>query len=93
MLRNLGTTDGILAFARVFFGLMLVCSIAKTACNRYGSNSGFERAKSRGFEQKAVSTVRSPFKRVTFFKIGESLRRKNSIRSTTCKQAFEGLKY
>jgi hypothetical protein len=49
--------------------------------------------KSRGFEQKAVSTVRSPFKRMTFFKIGESLRRKNSIRSTAYKQAFEGLKY
>jgi len=65
----------------------------KTACNRYGSNSGFERAKSRGFEQKAVSTVLSPFKRVTFFKIGESFKRKNSIRSTACKQAFEGLKY
>jgi hypothetical protein len=48
----------------------------KTACNRCGSNSGFELAKSRGFEQKAVSTVLSPFKRVTFFKIGESFGRK-----------------
>ncbi len=26
----------------------------KTACNRYGSNSGFERAKSRGFETNGV---------------------------------------
>jgi hypothetical protein len=64
----------------------------KTACNRYVSNSGFELAKSRGFEQKAVSTVRSPRQRVTFFKIREIIGRKNSIRSTACKQAFEGLK-
>jgi hypothetical protein len=65
----------------------------KTACNRYGSNSGFERAKSRGFEQKAVSTVRVPHQRGTFFKNAESFGRKNSIRSTAYKQAFEGLKY
>jgi|GEM_PF-2305434 hypothetical protein len=57
----------------------------KTACNRYGSNLGFERARSRGFEQKAVSTVRSPRQRVTFFKIGGSFGRNKSIRSTGVK--------
>ena len=61
--------------------------------NRYGSNSRFERVKSRGFEQKAVSTVRIPHQRVTFFKIEGSFRGKNPIRSITCKEAFEGLKY
>jgi len=64
----------------------------KKACNRYGSNLGFERARSRGFEHKAVSTVRSPRQRVTFFKIGSSFGRNKSFRSITCKQAFEGLK-
>ena len=29
----------------------------KTACNRYGSNLGFKRARSRSFKQKAVSDV------------------------------------
>jgi hypothetical protein len=48
----------------------------KTACNRYGSNLGFERARSRGFEQKAVSTVRSPRQRVTVFKIRGKLWKK-----------------
>jgi len=65
----------------------------KTACNRYGKNSGFELAKSRGCEQKAVSTVRAPHQRGTFFKNAKSFGRKNLIRSTAYKQAFEGLKY
>jgi hypothetical protein len=65
----------------------------KTQSNQHGSNSGFELAKSRGFEQIAVTTVRSPRQRVIFFKIGESFGRKNSIRSTAYKQALEGLKY
>ena len=55
-------------------------SNTKIACNRYGSNSGSELAKSRGFEQKAVSTVQVPHQSVTFFKNGESFGRKKSIR-------------
>jgi hypothetical protein len=49
----------------------------KTARNRYGSYLCFERARSRDFEQNAVSTVRVLRQRVTFFKIGESFGRKN----------------
>jgi hypothetical protein len=77
------------SFELTFAGAGLI----KTACNRYGSNLGFERAKSRGFEQKAVSKVRTPRQRVPIFKIRESFGRQNPIRSITCKQAFEGLKY
>jgi hypothetical protein len=59
----------------------------KTARNRYGSYLCFERARSRGFEQNAVSTIKAPGQRVPFFKIGESFGRKKSIYLITIRPA------
>jgi hypothetical protein len=43
-------------------------ALHKTAGNQYGSKSGFELARSKGFKQKAFPTVRMPHQRGTFFK-------------------------
>ena len=65
----------------------------KTARNRYGSNLCFERAKSRAFEQKASQQFDHPIKGWHSSRTGKGLKEKNFIKSITCKQAFEGLKY
>jgi len=86
-------SPGLRGHMSIFAGSCWCAESLKTACDRSSSTSGFELAESGGFEQNPIAVVRSiPINGDLLQDWGE-LRKINSIRATTCKQAFEGLKY